>query len=44
VLESLHASSGAFSIGMKNGFAVASKIINTLVENWDAYGSSTPKI
>ena len=43
VLESLDASSGAFSIGMKNGFAVTSRIINTLVEYWDAYGSSTPK-
>lgn len=43
VLESLDASSGAFSIGMKNGFAVTSRIINTLAGNWDAYGPSTPR-
>ncbi len=44
VLESLDASSGAFSIGMKNGFAVSSKIINTLVENWDVYRSTVPSV
>lgn len=44
VLESLEASSGAFSIGMKNGFAVASKIINTLIENWDVYRTTVPSV
>lgn len=44
VLESLDASSGAFSIGMKNGFAVSSKIINTLVDNWDVYRSTVPSV
>lgn len=37
VLESLDASSGAFAIGMKNGFAVASVVIDELIANWDRY-------
>ncbi|MFA7130009.1 MAG: purine nucleoside permease, partial [Sphaerochaeta sp.] len=42
VRESLDASSGAFSIGMKNGFAVASTVIDALVSNWDTYKNQTP--
>lgn len=37
VLESLDASSGAFAIGMKNGFTVARVVIDELVTNWDRY-------
>jgi purine nucleoside permease len=44
VLESLNASSGAFSIGMKNGFLVGSKVIDALIENWDVYGTSTHSV
>ena len=42
VLESLAASSGAFSIGMRNGFLVGSAVINELVENWDRYADTIP--
>lgn len=35
VTESLDASSGAFSIGMINGFRVASALIDTVVANWE---------
>ncbi|MFA6821585.1 MAG: purine nucleoside permease, partial [Sphaerochaetaceae bacterium] len=44
VLESLDASSGAFAIGMKNGFIVSKMIIDTLVNNWDLYKEVTPSL
>ena len=44
VRESLDASSGAFSIGMKNGFAVTSTVIDALVANWDTYKNQTPPL
>ncbi|AEV29219.1 purine nucleoside permease [Sphaerochaeta pleomorpha str. Grapes] len=44
VLESLSASSGAFSMGMKNGFLVGSKVIDSLVANWDSYGTTIPSV
>ncbi len=37
VTESLDASSGAFSIGMKNGFAVTNTIIDELLSDWENY-------
>ncbi len=40
VLESLNGSSGAFSMGMTNGYIVTSTIINELVGNWDKYKSA----
>lgn len=42
VRESLDASSGAFSIGMKNGFAVSSVVIDEIVANWDTYKTTIP--
>ncbi len=42
VLQSLDASSGAFSIGMKNGFLVSDAIIKALVNNWDRYQKNIP--
>jgi purine nucleoside permease len=44
VLESLDASSGAFAIGMKNGFIVSKTIIDTLVDNWDLYKEEIPSL
>ncbi len=40
VTESLDASSGAFSIGMENGFAVTNAIIEELLSNWSHYRSA----
>ena len=42
VPESLAASSGAFSIGMTNGFKVGSTIIDALVANWAVYKIAVP--
>ena len=42
VRESLDASSGAFSIGMQNGFAVSKVVIDEIVANWDTYKASIP--
>ena len=42
VRESLDASSGAFSMGMKNGFAVSSVVVDEIVANWDTYKTRTP--
>jgi purine nucleoside permease len=39
VTESLDASSGAFSIGMENGFAVTNSIIEELLSDWEYYKS-----
>jgi purine nucleoside permease len=39
VTESLDASSGAFSIGMGNGFAVTNTIIEELLSDWEYYRS-----
>ncbi|MGB4407792.1 MAG: purine nucleoside permease [Sphaerochaeta sp.] len=44
VRESLDASSGAFSIGMKNGFAVSRVVIDEIVANWDTYKTSIPSV
>jgi len=44
VLESLDANSGAFAIGMQNGFAVSKVIIDTLLNNWDLYREVTPSL
>ena len=44
VLESIDASSGAFAIGMKNGFAVSRPIIDALVAGWDVYQKNTPAL
>ena len=44
VLESLDASSGAFAIGMKNGFAVSRPIIDALVAGWNVYQKNTPAL
>ncbi len=44
VRESLDASSGAFSMGMKNGFAVSRVVIDEIVANWDTYKMSTPSV
>jgi purine nucleoside permease len=42
VLESLDADSGAFSIGMRNGFLVGSVVIDEIVKNWDSYADRSP--
>ncbi|WP_320128353.1 purine nucleoside permease [uncultured Sphaerochaeta sp.] len=42
VLESLDASSGAFSMGMTNGFLVGSTVVDELVANWDTYKNTIP--
>lgn len=42
VRESLDTSSGAFSMGMKNGFAVSSVVVDALIANWDTYKTRTP--
>ena len=42
VPESLAASSGAFSMGMTNGFRVGSTIIDALVANWATYRIAPP--
>jgi purine nucleoside permease len=42
VTESLGTSSGAFSMGMTNGFIVGSAIVDALVTRWDTYGTTVP--
>jgi purine nucleoside permease len=42
VLESLDASSGAFSIGMRNGFLVGSTVIDELVNHWNRWADTIP--
>jgi purine nucleoside permease len=42
VLESLDASSGAFSNGMENGFRVGSAVIDELVNHWDRWADAIP--
>lgn len=42
VLESLNASSGAFSIGMLNGFRVGSAVVDELIGNWEVYADRIP--
>jgi purine nucleoside permease len=42
VLESLDASSGAFSIGMRNGFLAGSVVIDEIVKNWNLYADTVP--
>ena len=44
VRESLDASSGAFSMGMKNGFAVSKVVVDEIVANWDTYKTSIPSV
>jgi purine nucleoside permease len=43
VEESLVADSDGFSIGMKNGFVVGSKVVEAIVSDWDVYAKQTPK-
>lgn len=42
VTESLGTSSGAFSMGMTNGFIVGSAIIDALIAGWHTYGTTVP--
>ena len=42
VRESLGASSGAFSMGMKNGFAVSRVVVDEIIANWDTYKTRIP--
>lgn len=42
VLESLDASSGAFSIGMRNGFLAATVVVDELISNWEVYATTIP--
>jgi purine nucleoside permease len=43
VTESLAASSGAFSMGMTNGFIVGSAIIDALITNWKTVSVTIPQ-
>lgn len=44
IKESLDANSGGFSIGMTNGYKVASKVTNYIVSNWATWEKGVPEL
>lgn len=44
IKESLDANSGSFSIGMSNGYKVASKVTNYIVSNWNVWEKGIPEL